>query len=102
MSCDNTARLYDTSAIYILPVKDGQPVNISGATLYVVFQKPRTGTNVTVTGSPVVSGSNTYINYNCPSGFLDEIGRWQIEAQILSNSGSWRTDIGKLNVRRIL
>lgn len=103
MSCNHNVHLYDTTDFNILPVTNaGVAVDISGATLYVTFTKPRTGTSSTVSGEPLVSGSNTYIHYTSPSGFLDEIGRWQIEGHILAGSGSWRTQIGKFTVQRIL
>ena len=77
-------------------------VDISSSTIaQLIFTKPD-GSSVTKDGSFFTDGSDGVLQFVTTSGFLDQVGMWQIEGYIEMGGGKWRSDIKKTKVHRVL
>lgn len=87
-----------------ITIKDGNAVvDVSSVTTKeIVFKKP-SGTLVTKAASFDTDGTDGVIKYTTESGFLDEIGTWEIQGRVkFSSTQDWKTSLGNMRVHRNL
>ena len=99
----NELRVGDIGTAIKCTIKDDTTsVNLVGCEVaQLIFTKPD-GTSVTRDASFFTDGSDGVIQFVTTSGFLDQVGTWQIEGYIEMGGGKWKSDIKKTKVHRVL
>lgn len=90
----------DTGTIFRATIKnqDDEIENISTATTkQFIFCKPDK-TLSTVTSSFYTDGSDGVLQYAAASGFLDQAAIWQMQANVVTPSGTWKSNIYEFRV----
>ena len=78
---------------------NGQPIDISAATTgSIIFDKPEKNGVVVMTPTFVTDGTDGKIKYSSTASFLDAVGVWAIQAEIVLPTGTWRSCIEKFHV----
>ena len=73
-------------------------LNVSGAlTKELIFRKPD-GSKLTKTAIYTTNGTDGKIQYVTQSGDLDTAGSWNLQAYIVTPSGTWYSSIGSFKV----
>ncbi len=84
--------------IIVTVYDNGAVLDVSTATSKsIVFTKP-TGTKVTKTATNVTDGTNGQIYYAADASFFDAAGRWQYQAVIGKDGGTYHSNIGTFDV----
>lgn len=95
----NPMHVNDYGAIINITVKDqsNNPVDLSSVTSHnIYFRKPD---KTVVTTSGVVSdATNGIITYTVPSGQLDLVGIFSIQARVITPSGQFSSNISEFRV----
>ena len=75
------------------------PMDVSGAiTKKIYFQKPD-GTKINHNLSFLSDGKDGKMLYITQSGDIDQAGKWQMQANIVTSSSNWWTSIEIFNVQ---
>ncbi len=77
-----------------------QPINDATGKMF-AFKKPDASI-IWRTGVFFTDGSDGKLQYTTVSGDLDQVGRWQFQAQVITPSGEWSGDIIDFMVGRVL
>ena len=72
--------------------------NASGAiTKQLIFRKPD-GTKLTKSAAFTTDGTDGKMQYTTISGDLDTAGAWNIQAYLVTSSGTWYSSVGSFKV----
>jgi len=95
----NEIRIGDIGTVFEVTIEDDSGVvDLTGATVHnLIFKKP-SSTVVTKPAVLDVDPTTGIIRYTTVTGDLDELGCWQIQAEIAIPGGSWKSDIGTFHV----
>lgn len=66
-----------------------------------IFKKPDKSI-INKTASLYTDGSDGIIQYTVESGVLDTVGVWQIQAHVIGDTTSWKTDVQEFRVYKNL
>lgn len=87
-----TMHLSDTGTVISMQVLEkGEIVNLSAGSAEIVFRKPN-GSCVAKTATFFTDGSDGMIQYIVESGFIDQAGKWSMQAVVSIGDGEWRSD----------
>lgn len=104
MACLETIRIGDVGTILRVSITDddGVIVDISTATTkQIILKKPDTSI-LTKTASFFTDGTDGILTYTLIAGDIDQVGRWQIEAYVVTPTGSWSSTIEAFSVQHSL
>jgi hypothetical protein len=96
----------DIGTVFMLTMKDGgSVVDVQSAgsnEKYITFKKP-SGKVVTKTAEfGGTSGTDGKIKYTTVAGDLDEVGHWEMQAQVILSTGTFKSEIEGFHVKRNL
>jgi hypothetical protein len=85
----------DIGTVFELTVRDQDGVvDLSGATVKdFYFRQPSGKTKPKVTALFKTDGTDGILTYTTVAGNLDENGTWQLQADVETSNGRWRTNI---------
>lgn len=91
---DTNPKIYDEDIVIDIRVldKNGNVVDISGATTTQILLKPPTGPWREYTANFVSDGTDGWLRYRTAAGVLDTAGLWSKRARVVLNGNQRRTD----------
>jgi len=103
MALTEDVHLNDVGTVFRLTVlDDGAAVDLSEATTkQILFKKP-SGLLLTKSAEYYTDGLDGIIDYTSASGDLSELGEWQMQAYIVTNTSSWHGTVEEFRVFPIL
>ena len=87
-----------TLRVTIMDGSYAQP--LSNHTVNFLFTKPPSHETMYTKAGTIVSEVSGIVQYTFESGFLDTVGTWQYQLQVISGASQWFSDITKLIVHR--
>ena len=89
-----TAQLDDVGTVvrFTITTETGGSLDLSGATTkQIIFLKPDDETTVTKTAIFTNDGTDGKIQYTTVANDWDTVGKWKVQARVVTPSGDWRT-----------
>lgn len=74
--------------------EDGAALNVSTATSKSIIVKKPDGTVLNYSASFLTDGSDGVLYYDTISSDLNQVGTYKVQAEIILNSGTYRSSIG--------
>lgn len=109
MSHDARIHFGDIGTDFVVEIPDestdaahGAVLDISAAiTRTIAFEKPD-GTTTVQGAAFTTDGTDGLIQFTTTTGFLDQVGRWGIQARVELPTGDWHTREGQFEVHPVI